>query len=160
MYFTDVKAAHSGSDKSICACCECCVELCLVTWNLIDWLNFIEIEWKFARNATVESGLEICNPVLTENILAADVTLADTSNTWVDSLSAIDVLDRCFTEEKVDIFTDVKWSHKVWFYRKGSDWKNEQINQIESARTDIEKRRLVSVECWVNMWSKGLKIFL
>lgn len=124
--FRNVETANGRSNQTVCACGECCVELRLVTWNLINRLNLVEVEGKFAWNAAVQTSLQICRPVLAEDVLATGVLFADASNTWVNRFPAIDVLDRCFTEKEVDIFVGVERSHKIWFLKKKSKkWENK-----------------------------------
>lgn len=117
MDFAYVKTAYGGSNQTICACRKCCVELRFVGWQLVDRLNFIEVEWKFAWYATIQSSLQIRRPILAQNSLSTDILFADASNTRIHRFTAIDVFDSRFPEEKVHIFADVEGAHKIWFWK-------------------------------------------
>lgn len=116
MNFSNVETANSRANQPICARRKRRIKFSFVTWNLIHRLNLVEVEWKFAGNTAVQSGLQVCRPVLAEDIFATCILFADTSNTWVNRLAAVDILDRCFTEKEVNILSNVEWSHKVRFW--------------------------------------------
>ena len=80
MHISNVKTADGRSNQSISAGRKSCIKLGLVVRNLIDGLNFIEIERKFTRNTAIQTCLQVCDPVLTQNVLAACVFFADSGN--------------------------------------------------------------------------------
>lgn len=81
MNFRDVETANGRADQTIRARGERCMKFGFVARYLIHRLNFIEIKWKLAGDAAVETSLQIRCPVLTENVFAAGVLLANASNT-------------------------------------------------------------------------------
>lgn len=51
-----------------------------------------------------------------QNVLAAIVFLADACHAGVHVLAAVDVLDGRFTEEEINVVSNVVRSHKVWLF--------------------------------------------
>jgi hypothetical protein len=80
--------------------------------------NFIEIEGKFSRNRAVQTSLEVCGPVLTEDILATGVLLAHPCHSRVHTLSTVDVLHSRLPKEEEYILPDVIGPNKIWFCKK------------------------------------------
>lgn len=114
MNFTNVKAANGRSHQTICARRKCAVKFRLIIWHLINWLHFIEIKRKFTRYTAIDARLQICRPILAENIFATNVLFADTRYSRVHSFAAIYVFDSCFAEKEVHVFANVKRPNKVW----------------------------------------------
>lgn len=111
----DVKAAYGWSDQAIRAGRECRIELGLVAGQLVDGLNFVEIEWKLARNTAIQARLQIGGPVLAEDVLAASVFFADARDSTVDGLAAVDVFDGRFAEKEIHVVANVERAHEIRF---------------------------------------------
>ncbi len=127
MNFSNIETANSWAHQTVCACGECSIKFGFIVWNLIHRLNFIKVEWKFSRNATIDASFQICCPILTEDIFATSIFFTNTSNTWIDRFATIYVLDSCFPEEKVHIIPNVKWSDEIWFWKLKIEWKMSEL---------------------------------
>jgi hypothetical protein len=111
----NVIAAHGRTDQAIGAGRKGGVELGFIIGQLIDRLDLVEVERKFARNAAIDARLQVGGPVLAKDILAAIVAFANPSNTRVDRLAAVDVLDGRFAEKEVHVLATVEGTDKVGF---------------------------------------------
>nr|CAD7404928.1 unnamed protein product [Timema cristinae] len=74
----------------------------------------VKVEGEFPRNGAVESGLEVSGPVLTEDVLATRVLLADPGHPRVHALPAVNVLHGGLPEEEEHVLSHVVCPHEVW----------------------------------------------
>lgn len=84
--------------------------------NIILLTDFVEVEWIFSGYGAVESGLQVRGPVVVKYIFSTCVLLTHPSYTRKYALTAIDVLDGGFTEEKENVLADVIGPYEVGFY--------------------------------------------
>lgn len=74
---------------------------------------FVEVKWKLAGNRAIQSGLEVCGPILREDIFTPGVSLADSRHAGVHTFAAVDVLDRGLAEKEEHVAADVIRTHEV-----------------------------------------------
>lgn len=86
--------------------------LALDTQTLTD---LVEVEGEFPRDGAVEASLEVCGPVLCQDILATCVLLAHASHPGVHILATVDVLDSSLSKEEHHVLPDLVGTHEVWF---------------------------------------------
>ena len=79
----------------------------------VDRLDLVEVERIVARNGAVQPGLQEGGPVVLEDQIPAAVVLADASDSGVDGLAAVDVLDGGFPEHEVDEVVGLERPDKV-----------------------------------------------
>lgn len=115
MNVIEVIAADGRAHQTVGARGERCVELGLVGGQLVHGLDLVEVEGKLARDAAVETRLQVRRKVLHENGLAANVLLADARHPGIHCLAAVDVLDGRFAEEEVDVRPHVETAHEIRF---------------------------------------------
>lgn len=61
---------------------------------------------------TIETNKEKIDLNIGTNFINTNLT--NTSHSGVDGLTTVDIFDGTFTEEKVDIFANIKRSNKIW----------------------------------------------
>jgi len=84
--------------------------------NIIILTDFVEVERIFSGYGAIESGLQVCGPVVVKYIFSTCVLLTHPSYTRKYALAAIDVLNGGFTEEEENVLPDVIGAHEVGFY--------------------------------------------
>jgi len=111
----NVETAYGRSNQAISARRECGEESTLIGGQLVDRLDLVEIERKFAGDAAVESGLQVGGPVVGQQILSTHILLAHPCDARIDSLAAVDVFHGGFTEKEIHVLPNIKGADKVWF---------------------------------------------
>lgn len=106
-------AADGRSNQSIGAGRKRGIELGFVVGQLVYGLDLVEVERELAGYAAVDARLQVGRPVLVENVLPANVSLADSCDARVDRLAAVYVLDGRLPEEEVDVVVNVETSHEI-----------------------------------------------
>ena len=94
----NVEGADRGAHQTIEVGGEDCVEGGVICWKLVDILNLIEVEWKLSRKTTVQSRLQVCCPVLIENIFSSSIFLTDSRHSGVHGLATVHVLHCAYTK--------------------------------------------------------------
>lgn len=146
-------------------------------WTSGTLTYFIKVEWKFARNRTIETSFKEWGPILVQDVLATRVALfefnwkiikkerermeidirtlsvfsnenekkkmtnlANTSNSWINVFTTVDIFDSTLAKEKVDILANVKWSNKIWFYIFKWEQKKDGYKSIHYYAMNINKK--------------------
>lgn len=118
MCFVNIETANSGTNQAICAGGKCGIEFSFIGAKLIHWLDFIEVEWEFSRNTAIQTCFQVSCPILCQYIFSSDILFAHPSNSRVHRFPTIYILNSCFTEEKVNVFSNVKGTDKIGFCKK------------------------------------------
>lgn len=103
----------------------------LEIWNE-KLTDFIKVKREFSRQRTIESNFQERRPGLFQNVLASNIALkqiafyedrlskaltaahlTNTGHSGIDGFAAVDVLDSEFSEEEIDIVSDIERSHKL-----------------------------------------------
>lgn len=78
---------------------------------------FVEIKRELARYRAIQSGLEVCGPILREYIFTASVPLADSRHAGIHTFTAVYVFDRGLAEKEEHVAANVERTHEVRFYK-------------------------------------------
>lgn len=73
----------------------------------------VEIKWKLAGYRAIQSGLEVCGPILREYIFTSGVSLADSRHAGVHTFAAVYVLDGGLAEKEEHVAADVIRTHEI-----------------------------------------------
>ena len=111
----NMEGTDSRTHQTIEVGCKDGIECGIICRKFVHILDFVEVEGKLSWKTAVESGFQICCPVLVEDVLASCVLLADSGDPGVDALAAVHVLDRDLSEEEVDILSHFITSNKIGF---------------------------------------------
>jgi hypothetical protein len=84
-----------------------------VLYNTSILTYLVEIKRELAGYRTIQSGLEVCGPILREYIFTAGVPLAHSRHAGIHTFTAVYVLDRGLAEKEEHVAADVVRSHEI-----------------------------------------------
>jgi len=74
---------------------------------------FVKIKRELAGYRTIQSGLEVCGPILCEYIFTAGVPLANSRHAGIHTFTAIYVFDRGLAEKEEHMAANVVRTHEI-----------------------------------------------
>lgn len=80
--------------------------LCYITCRTI-LTYFVEIKRELAGYRAIQSGLEVCGPILREYIFTAGVPLANSRHAGVHTFTTVYIFDRGLAEKEKHVAADV-----------------------------------------------------
>lgn len=95
--------------------CHAAKIICRVIQHVVILTYLVEIKRKLAGYRAIQSGLEICSPILREYIFTAGVPLANSRHAGVHTFTTVYVFDCGLAEKEEHVATDVVRAHEIRF---------------------------------------------